>query len=93
MVTFLAEAALVMLADEMADSRSLVWRSVMSVRTGRTKRTVTVLVSSACRTIVLVGKCEGRECCLEVGQEGQLRDRSAGRVEDVISYSSGHVAC
>lgn len=93
LVAFLAEAALVMLADEMADSRSLVWRSVVSIRAGRTKRTVAVLVGSACWAVVLVRKGEGRECCLEIGQEGQLRNWGAGRVEDLISDGSGHVAC
>lgn len=93
MITFLAETALVMLADEMADSRALIRRSVVSIGTGRTERTVTVLVSSACRAVVFVGEGEGWECCLEIGQEGQVRDRGAGRVEDVISNGSGHVAC
>jgi hypothetical protein len=93
LVAFLAEAALVMLADEMADSRSLVRRSVVSIGTGRTKRTVAVLVGGAGRTVVLIGKGEGRECCLEVGQEGQVRGWGAGRVEDLVSDGSGHVAC
>ena len=93
LVALLAEAALVMLADQMANSRSLVWRSVVSIRAGRAKRTVAVLVGSACRTVVLVGEGEGREGCFEIWQEGQLRDGGAGRVEDVISNGSGHVAC
>jgi hypothetical protein len=93
LVAFLAEATLVMLADEMANSRSLVWRSVVPVGTGRAKRTVTVLVGGASRAVVLVGDGEGWKCRLEVGQEGQVRKRGAGRVEDLISDSSGHVAC
>jgi hypothetical protein len=93
LVALFAEAALVMLADEMADSRTLVWRSVVSIGTGRTKGTVAILVGGAGRTVVLVGDGEGWECCLEVGQEGQVRERGAGRVEDLISDSSGHVAC
>jgi hypothetical protein len=67
LVAFLAEAALVMLADKMADSRSLVGRSVVSIRTSRTKRTVAVLIGGAGRTVVLIGKGEGWECCLEIG--------------------------
>jgi hypothetical protein len=65
----------------------------VSIGTGRTKRTVTVLVGSAGRAVVLVGDGEGWKCRLEVGQEGQVRKRGAGRVEDLISDSSGHVAC
>jgi hypothetical protein len=70
LVAFLAEAALVMLADEVADSRSLVRWSIVSIGTGRTKRTVAVLVGGTGRTVVLIGKGEGWECCFEVGQEG-----------------------
>jgi hypothetical protein len=92
LVALLAETALVMLADEMADSRALIWWSVVSIGTGRTKRAVTVLVSGACRTVVFVREGEGWKCCLEIWQEGQVRNRGAGRVEDVISNGSGHVA-
>ena len=93
LVAFLAETTLVMLADEMANSRALIRWSVVSIGTGGTKRTMAILISSACRTVVFIGEGEGWECCLEIWQEGQVRDRGAGRVEDVISNGGGHVAC
>lgn len=90
LVAFLAKSTLIMFADEMTDSRSLVRRSVVTVRTGRAQRTVTVLVGSACRTVVLVREAEGRESSLEIGQEGQFGGRGAGRVENAVSDGSGH---
>lgn len=80
LVAFLAEAALVMFANEMTNSRALVWRSIVAVRTSWTKRTMAVLVGRACRTVVFVREAEGRECALEIRQEGQVGDRRACRV-------------
>lgn len=70
LVAFLTQPALVMFANEVANSRSLVRGSVVTVRTGRAQRTVPVLVGGACWTVVLVRETERWESSLEIGQEG-----------------------
>jgi hypothetical protein len=90
LVALFAEAALVMLADQMANSGALVGRRVVSVGTGGTKRTVAVLVGRACRAVVLVREAKGRESGLEVWEEGQVRARGAGGIENAVRDGCGH---
>lgn len=84
LVAFLAKTTLIVLADQMANSRALVGRSVVTIGTGRTQRAVTIFVSSARRAVMLVRKAKGWEGRLEEREEGQVGHGSAGRVEDLL---------
>ena len=92
-VAFLAQAALVVLADQVTDAGSLVGGDVMAVGTERTARAVAALEVGADGTVNF-GRCaQAGDLAVQEGVEGEGRWGGGLRVEDLIRQGRLGVGC
>lgn len=84
LVALLAQPALVMLAYQVTDTRSLVWGNVVSVGTGSAARTVAALEILTQGARHFGGESQGGVVLLEIAIEGEFGSREMLRMEDPV---------